>query len=265
MRLISICPSNTELVDYLGLTEQLVAVDDFSDWPKRVQMLPKLGPDLSINMDMVEELKPDLVIASLSVPGMEKNIAELKRRNIPHVTYNPQTLEDIGNDLLDLGRRTGVEKRAQQLVTQYKQSLKEYAAFAETVTEKKKLYWEWWPKPVFTPGKLNWLTEISQLAGGENVFADVELASIQTTWEDVVSRDPDVLCIAWVGVRQTKVKRSVLEKRPNWHELRAVQNNKVHILEEHLFCRPSPRLLDGLKKLHRLLWNEQPLQSSTKS
>lgn len=72
MRVASLCPSNTEILAYLGLTDQLVAVDDYSDWPAAVNTLPKLGPDLSIDMNAVEKAKPDLVLASLSVPGMEK-------------------------------------------------------------------------------------------------------------------------------------------------------------------------------------------------
>ena len=74
MRIISLCPSNTELVHYLGLTQYLVGVDDYSDWPNSIKSLPKLGPDLNINIDLVESLKPDLVLASLSVPGMEKTL-----------------------------------------------------------------------------------------------------------------------------------------------------------------------------------------------
>lgn len=64
MRVISLCPSNTEIMEYLGLTHLLVGVDDFSDWPTSIENLPKLGPDLSINMELVEKLKPDLVLAS---------------------------------------------------------------------------------------------------------------------------------------------------------------------------------------------------------
>ena len=84
MRVISLCPSNTEIMEFLGLTELLVGVDDFSDWPESIKSLPQLGPDLSINLDLVEQLKPDLVLASLSVPGMEKNIEGLKARKIPY-------------------------------------------------------------------------------------------------------------------------------------------------------------------------------------
>jgi len=56
MKLISICPSNTELIGYLGLTTSLIAVDNYSDWPEEVSSLPRLGSDLNIDMDKVEEL-----------------------------------------------------------------------------------------------------------------------------------------------------------------------------------------------------------------
>lgn len=109
MRLISICPSNTELVAYLGLVDQLVGVDDFSDLPIAVKNLPQLGPDLSINMDALEALRPDLVLASLSVPGMEKNIQALKERNIPHIVFNANSLDEIAQDLLTLGKVCNME------------------------------------------------------------------------------------------------------------------------------------------------------------
>ncbi|HYG59594.1 MAG TPA: ABC transporter substrate-binding protein, partial [Symbiobacteriaceae bacterium] len=72
-RLVSLCPSNTEIVHALGLTDWLVGVDDWSDFPSAVTELPRVGPDLSVDIDRVAALQPDLVLASLSVPGMEKN------------------------------------------------------------------------------------------------------------------------------------------------------------------------------------------------
>ncbi|MDV2684113.1 cobalamin-binding protein [Alkalihalophilus lindianensis] len=255
MRIVSICPSNTELIAYLGLIDQLVGVDDFSDWPEQVHTLPKLGPDLSINMDKLESLEPDLVLASLSVPGMEKNIEELERRGIPHVVYNPQSLAEIADDLLDLGQRAGQDALANHLVSSYHTMIEHYREIASTTTTQR-LYWEWWPKPVFTPGQVNWLTEISALAGGENIFIDRAEASIQTDWDDVYNRNPDHICLAWVGVQTKKVKPELLLKRPNWSELSAIKENRVHVLEEPLYCRPSPRLLLGLKKLAAILHPE---------
>ncbi|PLR79357.1 cobalamin-binding protein [Bacillus sp. V3-13] len=257
MRIVSLCPSNTEIVAYLQLTGSLVGVDDFSDWPNCVHNLPKLGPDLSIDIDKVEQLKPDLVLASLSVPGMEKNVVELKKRNIPHIVLNPQSLADIQEDLLNTAAALNVPARGRRAAADFALRLAKLKEAASTVHQRPSLYWEWWPKPVFTPGQTNWLTEISEAAGAYNVFHDVELASVQTDWNDVLDRNPDYICLAWVGVRRGKVNPDIVKKRPGWTELEAVKENRIFVLEEELFCRPSPRLLEGAEKLFQLIHGKQ--------
>ncbi|MBU8880759.1 cobalamin-binding protein [Bacillus sp. FJAT-29790] len=257
MRIISICPSNTEIVEYLGLTNMLVGIDDYSDWPEQIKNLPRLGPDLSIHMDKVEELKPDLVLASLSVPGMEKNVDELVRRKIPHIILNPQSLADIENDLIITAKALGQPEAGQKAAHHFRTQMEELKQIAAKIEKKPSLYWEWWPKPVFTPGKINWLTEISELAGASNLFHDLELASVQTDWDDVYKRKPDYICLAWVGVRKEKVNPEVVLKRPNWAGLEAVKQNRILVLEEELYCRPSPRLLKGAVRLAKQIHPEE--------
>ncbi|MGM0829672.1 MAG: ABC transporter substrate-binding protein [Bacillota bacterium] len=256
MRIVSICPSNTEIIDYLGLTSLLVGVDDYSDYPEEVQSLPRLGPDLSINMDKLESLEPDLVFSSLSVPGMEKNIENLVKRNIPHITLNPQSFSDIAEDLLTVGKACGIEEHAMNRQSEFLQTVKRLKTISSGVQHPPSLYWEWWPKPVFTPGKINWLTELSEMIGARNLFDDVDLASVQTDWEDVQKRDPDYICLAWVGVQQKRVKPDIVKKRSGWNDLRAVQQDRIFVLEEALYCRPSPLLLKGAVKLARMLHPE---------
>ncbi|OXS57508.1 iron complex transport system substrate-binding protein [Bacillus sp. V-88] len=253
MKIVSICPSNTEIIDYLGLTPLLAGVDDYSDYPSEVKSLPQLGPDLSINMDKLESLKPDLVFSSLSVPGMEKNIEELETRNIPHITLNPQSFTDIADDLLTVGRACGIEEHAIKRRQEFMGTVERLKTIGKKVSHPPSLYWEWWPKPVFTPGRVNWLTELSTMVGARNLFDDVDLASVQTDWEDVLKRNPDYICLAWVGVRQSKVKPEIVKKRPDWNTLDAVQEDRIFVLEEALYCRPSPLLLKGAVKLARLL------------
>lgn len=60
-----------------------------------------------------------------------------------------------------------------------------YKELAQRIIHKPNIYWEWWPKPLFTPGGSNWLTEISALAGAKNMFEDYSEPSVQTTWEEV--------------------------------------------------------------------------------
>lgn len=256
MKLISICPSNTELVELLGLTNQLIAVDDFSDWPAQVKELPQLGPDLSIDMEAVEKLQPDLVLASLSVPGMEKNIDGLKEKNIPHIVLNANSLEEIIEELLLVGRACNCEKIAEEVAADYRSKIIELKKIASTIENPPSLYWEWWPNPIFTPGGTNWLTEISELAGATNLFKDVELASVMTDFEDVRLRNPDYILLAWVGVDFERINTKVIEKRSGWTELDAWKEQHVHKLEEWLYCRPSPRLLEGAIQLAQLLHPE---------
>jgi iron complex transport system substrate-binding protein len=256
VRLVSICPSNTEIIDYLGLTSNLVGVDDFSDYPEEVRSLPRLGPDLSIDMDKLESLQPDLVLASLSVPGMEKNIEELDRREIPHITLNPQSFNDIAGDLLTVGKACGIEETAVNRHHTFLHTVEELKRLSRNVARTPTLYWEWWPKPVFTPGKINWLSELSEMAGAKNCFRDVDLASVQTDWEDVRKRNPDYICLAWVGVQQKRVNTGIVKKRPGWDTMKAVQGNRILVLEEALYCRPSPLLLKGAVQLAKELHPE---------
>ncbi|MCQ6276079.1 cobalamin-binding protein [Bacillus sp. V3B] len=254
MKLISICPSNTELLAYLGLTSSLIGVDNYSDWPEDVHSLPRLGSDLNIDMDKVEELQPDLVLASLSVPGMERNIEELKKRNIPYVIVpNPKTLTEVGDSLLFVGEATNTSDKAKQLFKKYTLILEKYQSLCERVQKPTTLYWEWWAKPIFTPGATNWLTEISKLAGGRNVFEDQAQSSVKTDWEEIRQRNPDVICVIWVGVQKENVNPKVILKRPEAEQMEAIKNNQLYILEEPLFCRPSPRLLIGLNKIASIL------------
>ncbi|MFK2826520.1 cobalamin-binding protein [Bacillus sp. B190/17] len=253
MRIISICPSNTEIIEFLGLTSQLIGVDNYSDWPVNLDHLPKLGSDLDIDMDKVEELRPDLVIASLSVPGMEKNVKALKSRDIPHIVINSHSLAEIGESIEEIGAACEVPERGKQVAERYRTQLAQFHSIASLIHERPSLYWEWWPKPVFTPGRVNWLTEISELAGARNVFADKDTASFQTDLEEVKRREPDYILLSWVGVRTEKINPAVVHKREGWNELPAVQKQQIAVMEEDFFCRPSPRLIIGLDKLAKMI------------
>lgn len=249
MRIASLCPSNTELLAFVGLGDRIVGVDKYSDWPQRLNNVPRLGSDMDIDMDALEALRPDLVVASLSVPGMERNIERLEERKLPYIVLDPNSLADIGSNMLTVGAATDTMADVVAARERYEHMLDQYREISRTVTERPRLYWEWWPKPAFTPGGANWLTEVSELAGAVNVFADDERASVKTDWEDVIGRDPDYILLAWVGIQQHLIKPNTVSSRLRGSELRAVRDSRVLVMEEPLYCRPSPRLVAGLSKL----------------
>ena len=100
MRVVSHTCSNTEIVCALGCAELLVGVDDHSDYPVEVvSKLPRIGPDLSVDVERVKRLEPDLVLTSLTVPGHEKVIEALTAARLPLLVVEPKSLEDVFTDI----------------------------------------------------------------------------------------------------------------------------------------------------------------------
>ncbi|KPC69319.1 ABC transporter substrate-binding protein [Laceyella sacchari] len=256
-RIISICPSNTEMLHFLGLREEVCGLDDFSDWPHTWQHLPRVGPDLDIDMDKVKALRPDLVIASLSVPGMEKNISQLKQAGIPTLVLNPKTLQDIAEDFVYLGDALGMPSQGRAAKQRFLQEISLIQAAIPRQTTPPRLYFEWWPKPVFTPGRKSWLTELCQLVGATNIYADHDTESVQTDWDDVAARQPDYVLVTWTGVPRERIKPAFFTSRPAWQGTPLIEKGNIHILEEGWFCRPSPRLLLGVKQVAHLLYPDR--------
>jgi iron complex transport system substrate-binding protein len=259
VRLVSLCPSNTEIVVALGLADQLVGVDDWSDSPE-VAGLPRIGSDLAADVEGIQALRPDLVLASLSVPGMERNVAALRERDIPHIVLDPETLEGTLESILEAGQAMGVPGRAERVVGALRERIA--AAAARAVPGRPALYWEWWPKPLITPGRASWITEMSRLAGGRNVFEDLPVRSRPVTDQEVLSRAPDAVMLCWCGTLQRRQRADVVGRRPGWGELAAVRSGRVFTLPERLFGRPGPLLVDGLELLVDLLRGAQIPQST---
>lgn len=266
MRIASLCPSNTEILACLGLTDCLVGVDRYSDWPAQIRALPDLGPDLNIDMEKLAELKPDLIVASLSVPGMERNVAKLDRLGMPYVVLAPHRLHDIYDNILEVGRTTARTEEATRLIGRMKARIDEIFESCPSSKRPPRLYWEWWPKPVFSPGGHNWLTDVSEIVSAVNIFADHPHDSKQTDWDGVANAAPDYTLVVWTGVPKEKVPVHKILNRSAWQGRRFAQRDRVHVLDEGWYCRPSPRILTGIEHLAHLLYPEifPPAQSFLK-
>jgi iron complex transport system substrate-binding protein len=251
VRLVSLCPSNTEILFALGLGSQVVGVDDWSDWPADTAELPRVGPDLSVHLDRVAALRPDLVLASLSVPGMEKNVEGLERLGLPHIVLDPHSLSDVLSDIERVGEACGARDVAAAIVTGARrriEGIRDRAAGRRRL----RVYWEWWPKPMIAAGRGSWVHEMSDVAGCENVFADIDKPSAPVDPGEVARRDPELLMICWCGTLQRLQEPGRVASRQGWDRIDGVRHGRIHCVPESLFGRPSQRLMEGLDLLERL-------------
>lgn len=253
-RIVSLCPGNTEILAALGLLPRVVGVDNGSDWPREVNGLPRLGPDLNIDVERLAALRPDLVIASLSDPQMGRSVIALREREIPHVVLAPHSIADIWENVRRVALAAGLpEEAAMSLIATLEGRMERVRARTARAPLRPRIYWERWPKPLYAPGRRNWLTEISDLAGAVSVTAGVDADTASPSPGEVIALNPEVILVAWSGVKRDKVRPDVIRRRPGWDRVAAVREGRIHVVDEALFCRPSPRLVEGLEQLAALL------------
>jgi iron complex transport system substrate-binding protein len=252
-----LCPSNTEILCALGLADCLVGVDIYSDYPpEAVRHVPKLGPDLNIDIDLLVSLRPDITVCSLSVPGMERVVDAVRNAGLQAIVLSPHSVEDIFTDMETVGKALHPylpEATVQQVISDLRHRVESVRSATIHLVHRPRLYWEWWPNPIFSPGRDNWLTELSEMAGARNVFAHVPGTQVQDDGTKVLVEQPDYVLAVWTGIPQHKVPIAKLLNRPGWESLAAIRQGRLFVLSEGLYCRPSPRLIDGLEQLVGLI------------
>lgn len=246
-RLITLAPSNAELVHALDAFGRVVACEDSSDYPPEVSDLPRLGPDLGPDLDRVAELAPDLVLSSLTVPGMERIVTELRARGLAQIVLAPRSIAEVIDDVERVGLALGCAARAEEVVEGMQQQIAELRA--HRFTEPVRIYLEWWPRPMFTPARDSYAHELIALAGGTNVFGEREGASVQIEAAELRAADPELCFVSWCGVHKDKLDPQNLIDRPGLESLSAAQTGRVYPLDEAFSGRPGPRMLEAARQM----------------
>ena len=248
-RLVTVGPSNTEIVHALGLGRRIVGVDRWSDYPPRVQQLTRVGSDLRVDVEAVRGLRPDVVVASLHVPGMEDNLPAFERIGLTYVAVGGVGLGGVWEDVRYIGHWLGRSARAEALVQRMQAHMAE--ACRPPGDRKLRVHWEWSAHPVVA-GRRSWITELLEMIGAENAYADLDVESTRVSVAEVLERQPDVVVACWCGVRRLPELERVL-RRPGWQAVEAFAERRVVVVSEAYFGRPGPRLVEGLQLLAGLL------------
>lgn len=244
-RIVTLCPSNAEMVAALGCFDRVVACEDSSDWPPEVATRERLGPDLGPDLDRVAALAPDLVIASLSVPGMERVVTGLRVRGVPQVVLAPRSVDDVLAEVVALGDRLGVPEAAAAVRERMEGERRALLATRPVVPVP--VYVEWWPRPMFSPAAECYSNELVALAGGRNVFGGRPGSSVEVTPAEVVAAAPEVCFVSWCGVAAERLDPENLIRRPGLEGLAAARAGRVFPLDEAFAGRPGPRMLEAAR------------------
>ncbi len=254
-RIVSLAPSNTEILFAIGAGDQVVGRDEFSDYPEAAKKVTNIGSAFeTLNTEVIVSLEPDLVLAAeINTPEQVKQLEDLGIT--VYYLNNPHTLEELYVNLEIVSQLTGTEPEAATLIESLKKRVAAVDEKTASISSQPSVFYELDstdPAKPFTAGKDTFITLLIERAGGSNIAAELE-SYPQMSLEQIVAADPDFIIL---GDSMWGVAPEAVAGRPGWESLSAVKNGQVLPFDDNLVSRPGPRLVDGLEALAKLLHPE---------
>lgn len=252
--IISLAPSNTEILFAVGAGKQVVGREEFSNYPEEAKAVASVGGSMGkYNLEEVAKLQPDLILASPLTPAEAMKSFKDITPNV-YVLDNPKDLEGLYTNLEKVGVLTGHKAETEKLVTDLRARAKAVTDKVASVTEKPKVFYELDatdPAKPWTAGGGTFIDLLINLAGGQNVGASLQGDYAQMSQEDLIVQNPDFILLGdslYGGIKPDQVA-----KRPGWDTIAAVKNGKVLEFNDDLVSRPGPRMIQGLEEIARIL------------
>ncbi len=245
-RIVSLAPSNTEILFALGLGDRVVGVTRYCDYPEQAKEKRVIGGFTTIDPDEIISLKPDLILA---FGDLQKSLAnELEERGQTVFWWYPHTVDNLLEAFERIGKLTGRSHNAQQLRKKMEERLDAIQGRVKNIHEQERptVFRVMSLDPLGTIGGDAFQSGIYRLAGGKNIFADTKKDYFKIEFETLLKLDPDIIVVAGQNEIEAKAK---IKSREGWEGLTSVQTDKIVVIPAELICRPGPRLALTIEQL----------------
>jgi iron complex transport system substrate-binding protein len=255
-RIISLLPSNTEILFAVGAGDQVIGVTSYCNYPPEAATRQQIGGITvqSISVETVIALEPDLILATQAQTELIDTLAEI---GLTVITLHPRTLDDIYANIELVGRVTGHADQATTLAADLRRRAETVQSTSATIPDNERLrvFYEVWHDPLITAGPHTVIGQVIELAGGDNIFADVNEDWPQVSPEVIVTRNPAV--ILGPDSHGDVLTGEKIAGRPGWANIDAVQNGRVYLFDGDAISRPGPRIIDMLEEIARDLYPDR--------
>jgi iron complex transport system substrate-binding protein len=251
-RLIALAPNLTETLYALGLGERVVGVTNHCNFPPEASLKPKVGTYIHLNVEQIISLSPDLVIGTMD--GNERYILDLLEQARTKVFFvNPRDVRQAIEAISTIGLVCGVPETARQITDQLTLRVNRVVD-ATREREKPLVFLQIHIQPIMSVNRNTVHHDLIRLAGGRNMTADEPVTYPRISLEEVIRRKPDVILVSSME-REGRFEQA-RQDWLRWTSIPAVQKGRVHLIDSDVIDRPSPRVVDGLEIMARLLHPE---------
>ena len=245
-KIISLSPHITELIYSAGAGDKIVGVDDYSDYPEAAKSISRIGDANHLDIEKILSLQPDLIIAWGSGQSHNQFIEQLIHLNLNVYISSPEDLEAIPHTVENLGKLAGTYDYAKRQSQRFRDELidiiNEYSE-QPSIT----VFYEIWNQPMFTINGQHVMSEVIEICGGENVFADLPILSPEINIEAVISTNPDVIIASGTGYGDQRPPW--LDDWLQWPTINAAKNRHLYHIPPDLIHRQTFRILQGTRIL----------------
>jgi iron complex transport system substrate-binding protein len=252
-RIVSLAPSNTELLYEVGAGAQVVGRDGFSNFPAEVKALPSVGGSMgNYNLAAIAALKPDLVLAAgINTPADVKSLEALGLT----VFYlnNPLHMDGLYQNLQSVGTLTGKTVQAAALIQSLQVRIKAIEDKVPLITTHYKVYYELDatdPLRPYTAGPGSYINILLTTAGDQNIGAALSSPYASISSDEVIKLNPDFILL---GDAPYGVTIDSVMQRPGWSVINAVKNKHVYLFDDDTVSRPTARIVDAIEMLAKIL------------
>jgi iron complex transport system substrate-binding protein len=252
MRIVSLAPNITEILYALDLGDQVVGVTEFSNYPEGAKEKPRVGTYVASNIEKIISLKPDLIIGTFGGTRKE-TVSRLEELGYPVYVTKSENMEAVVVMIEKIGMITDRKEEARALSAGLRRRIK---AVVDAVAGAPRplVFLQINAKPLMTVGRGSFHDELISLAGGENLAGGTDARYPQYSIEDVVKREPDYILIS------TMNRSGLFEQQKTewmrWANIPAVRNHRILFIDSDLIDRASPRIVDGLEEMAKLIHPE---------
>ena len=245
-RIVSLSPSHTEMLFALGAGDQVVAVDSLSTYPAETEGVLTDLSAFEPNAEAISEYEPDLVIISDDSSGISGQLAAIGIDT--WIGLAPNTIDEVYEQITDLGTRVGRVDEAAGLVTSMRSSIDEVIAAAPEVVEPLTYYHEL-DDTYFSVTSNTFIGSLYSMLGLRNIADATEGDTDypQLSAEFIVTQDPDLIFLA--DTKCCGVTADAVAARPGWEGLAAVANGNVIEMDDDIASRWGPRVVDYLRAI----------------
>jgi iron complex transport system substrate-binding protein len=261
-RIISLAPSNTEILYALGLEERVVGVTNYCNYPPEVAEKETVGGYSTVDVEKVVALHPDLVVAADG--NTEEVIDHLKGFGLTIISLNPPDIEGILYDIEIVGQATGTEAEAEALVADMRERMDAVQENHATISYAPSVAHVVWYDPIYVSGAGTFQDEQIMLAGGRNAFPDIEEWGT-VTLEQFITANPDIIIVnsgSGMGDEGEHAIYNFFMQEERLKNLDAVKGGRVYVIDSDLIDRGGPRIIDSLELVARDIHPEAYAEST---